>query len=244
MSDPAREPDAARAAEAAQEPRALADGTPVTVVHVVRHGEVHNPDGILYGQLPGYHLSERGRQMAQAAADSLAGADLTYVVASPLERAQETAEPIAAAHGLDVAVDDRLIESANHFQGLHVGTGDGALWRRRHWRAYTNPFTPSWGEPYAEIAVRMTAALEAARARAEGHEAVVVSHQLPVWTLRRSLERKRLWHHPRRRECSLASVTSVTFHGSEPVGVDYAEPARHLLAGALDVTGTSGRRIR
>lgn len=244
MSEPAREPDAARAPQAARGPRARPDGTPVTVVHVVRHGEVHNPDGVLYGQLPGYHLSERGRQMARAAADSLADADITYVVASPLERAQETAEPFAAAHGLAVAVDDRLIESANHFQGLQVGTGDGALWRRRHWKAYTNPFAPSWGEPYAEIAVRMTDALEAARARAEGHEAVMVSHQLPVWTLRRSLERRRLWHHPRRRECSLASVTSVTFHGDDPVSIDYAEPARHLLAGALDVTGTSGRVIR
>lgn len=230
--------------EPAREPRALPDGTPVTVVHVVRHGEVDNPDGVLYGQLPGYHLSGRGRQMAQATADALAGEDVTHVVASPLERAQETAAPIAAAHGLEVAVDDRLIESANHFEGLKVGTGDGALWRRRHWKAYTNPFTPSWGEPYAEIAVRMTDALEAARARAEGHEAVMVSHQLPVWTLRRSLERKRLWHHPRRRECSLASVTSVTFHGTDPVDITYAEPARHLLAGALDVTGTSGRVIR
>ncbi|AXH97216.1 histidine phosphatase family protein [Ornithinimicrobium avium] len=247
MSDPAREPDAARErprGAPAHEARTLPDGTPVTVVHVVRHGEVHNPDGVLYGQLPGYHLSERGRAMAQAAADSLAEQDITYVVASPLERAQETAAPIAAAHRLSVAVDDRLTESANHFQGLQVGRGEGALWRRRHWKAYTNPFTPSWGEPYAEIAARMTEALEVARARAEGHEAVMVSHQLPVWTLRRSLERTRLWHHPRRRECSLASVTSVTFHGTDPVGIDYAEPARHLLVGALDVTGASGRTIR
>lgn len=230
--------------DAAREPRALPDGTLVTVVHVMRHGEVHNPGGVLYGRLPGYSLSERGGQMAQAAADALADHDVTYVVASPLERAQETAAPVAAAHGLEVDVDERLVESASHFEGLTVGRGEGALWRRRHWRAYSNPFTPSWGEPYEQIAARMTEALEAARVTAEGHEAVMVSHQLPVWTLRRSLERKRLWHHPRRRECTLASLTSVTFHGTEPVDVTYTEPAAHLLPGALDVTGTSTEVIR
>lgn len=230
--------------DAAREPRALPDGTPVTVVHVMRHGEVHNPDGLLYGRLPGYSLSERGRQMAQAAADALADHDITHVVASPLERAQETAAPVAAAHGLEVGVDERLVESTNHFEGLTIGRGHGALWRRRHWKAYTNPFTPSWGEPYEDIAGRMTGALEAARATAEGHEAVMVSHQLPVWTLRRSLERKRLWHHPRHRRCTLASLTSVRFHGSEPVDISYSEPAAHLLPGALDVTGTSNEVIR
>lgn len=219
-------------------------GEPVTVVHVMRHGEVHNPEGVLYGRLPGYHLSERGRAMAQAAADALAERDITYVVASPLERAQETAAPVAAAHELIVAADERLLESGNHFEGYTVGRGDGALWRPRHWKAYTNPFTPSWGEPYAQIAARMRLALADARERAQGHEAVMVSHQLPVWTLRRSLEGSRLWHHPRKRQCTLASLTSLTFHGEELVGIDYSEPAAHLLAGALDVTGTSTEVIR
>ncbi|MGD8149249.1 histidine phosphatase family protein [Ornithinimicrobium sp. Y1694] len=236
MSQPARdaEPRAART---------LHDGTPVTVVHVVRHGEVHNPDGVLYGRLPGYPLSERGQQMAQAAADHLADRDVISVVASPLERAQQTAAPIAEAHGLSVEADEQLIESGNHFEGLQVGQGEGALWRPEHWRAYTNPFRPSWGEAYRAIADRMGDALEDARQAAEGHEAVMVSHQLPIWMLRRSLAGQRLWHHPRRRECSLASVTSVLFHGIHAVRVDYAEPAGHLLAGALDVTGTSAEVI-
>ena len=70
--------------------------TEKTIVHVMRHGEVHNPEKILYGRLPDYHLSERGRAQAQAVADWLADRDIVYVVASPLERAQETAAPIAA----------------------------------------------------------------------------------------------------------------------------------------------------
>ena len=65
-------------------------------MHVLRHGEVFNPSKILYGRLPDFHLSELGKQMAKADAQALSGRDVTYVVASPLERAQETAEPIAA----------------------------------------------------------------------------------------------------------------------------------------------------
>lgn len=234
-----------------KEPRLLHDGTPVTVVHVVRHGEVANPQGVLYGRLPGYQLSPRGKAMAQATADFLAARDVSYVVASPLERAQQTAAPIlvgrpardrdgAPREGhLAVQLDPQLTESANHFEGLTVGRGEGALWRPKHLRAYVNPFAPSWGEPYTEIAARMRNALESARKDAVGHEAVMVSHQLPIWMLRRSLEGRHLWHHPRKRECSLASVTSILFHGKFPVRITYAEPAGHLLSGALDVTGTS-----
>lgn len=218
-------------------PRTLHDGTPVTLVHVVRHGEVHNPQRILYGRLPGYHLSDLGQQMARTAADHLADRDLRRVVSSPLERAQETAGPIAAAHGLDVGSDERFLESGNVFEGETVDRR--MLADPRHWPAYVNPFRPSWGEPYAEIAARMRAGLEDLRAGVEGYEGVVVSHQLPIWTLRRSIKGERLWHHPRRRECSLASVTTVLFHGVLPVRVMYAEPAAHLLAAAVDVTGAA-----
>ncbi|HEX8630931.1 MAG TPA: histidine phosphatase family protein [Catenuloplanes sp.] len=201
-----------------------------TVVHVLRHGEVHNPGKILYGRLPGFRLSELGRQMAKAAASTLADRDITHVVASPLERARETAEPFAAQFKLPVAVDDRLIESANWFEGRQVSVGDGSFRDPRNWWVLRDPVTPSWGEPYTDIAHRMFGALEAARQAAEGHEAVCVSHQLPIWTLRRYLERKRLWHDPRRRQCGLASLTSFHFDGTRLVGIAYSEPAAHLVA--------------
>ena len=194
-----------------------------TIVHVMRHGEVHNPEGILYGRLPDYHLSERGRTQAQSVADWLARRDITYVVASPLERAQETAAPIAAHHGLIVDVDESLIESHNVFQGQRVSPGDGALRDPRNWWHLRNPRSPSWGEPYAEIAVRMRAAVERARIKAAGHEAVCVSHQLPVETLRRAMNSDSLHHFPTRRMCNLASVTSFHFIGEEYVGWAYAE---------------------
>jgi broad specificity phosphatase PhoE len=203
------------------------DGT-LTTVHLLRHGEVENPDKILYGRLPGYHLSELGRQMADAAAEALAGRDITVVVASPLERAQETARPIAAKHGLDVRTDERLLEAENHFQGRRFGVGDGSLRHPNHWPHLVNPFRPSWGEPYVEQAERMTAAMRSARELAVGHEAVLVSHQLPIWVTRCSVEGRRLWHDPRKRECGLASLTSFTFDGDEVVAVAYGEPASHL----------------
>ncbi|RDH77118.1 histidine phosphatase family protein [Mycolicibacterium moriokaense] len=196
-----------------------------SVVHVMRHGEVHNPDKILYGRLPDYHLSDRGRAQAQAVADWLAARDIIYVVASPLERAQETATPIAAAHGLPIATDDELIESANIFQGQKVSPGDGALRDPRNWWHLRNPRTPSWGEPYKQIAERMTAALHRARVKADGHESVCVSHQLPVETLRRAVTGKPLHHFPTRRLCNLASLTSFYFDGDTCVGWGYSELA-------------------
>jgi broad specificity phosphatase PhoE len=196
-----------------------------TVVHVLRHGEVFNPEKVLYGRLPGYRLSELGVQMAKAAAESLAGRDVTHLVASPLERAQQTAEPFVARFGLKIAVDERLIEAANVFEGKRVSVGDGALRDPRNWWALRDPFMPSWGEPYRVIAERMTAALYAARDAAAGHEAVCVSHQLPIWTLRRYLLGQRLWHDPRRRQCALASLTTLEFTGSELTALRYSEPA-------------------
>ncbi|MEE4541973.1 histidine phosphatase family protein [Streptomyces sp. V4-01] len=212
-------------------------GDELTVVHLMRHGEVHNPGGVLYGRAPGFHLSELGREMADRVAAHLADRDIRYVVASPLERAQETATPIAASHGLELATDPRLIEALNRFEGKTFGVGDGALRKPANWKYLTNPFKPSWGEPYVEQVVRMTAALGAARDAARGHEAVCVSHQLPIWVVRSFAERRRLWHDPRKRQCTLASLTSFTYRGDEIVSVGYSEPAldlvpAHLRAGA------------
>jgi broad specificity phosphatase PhoE len=209
-----------------------ADGT---IVHLVRHGEVENPRQVLYGRLPGYHLSADGRMMAKAAAGFLAGRDVTVLLTSPLERAQETTEPIAGEFGLTPVIEERLIEPWNHFEGMTFGVGDGSLRQPQHWRYLINPLRPSWGEPYSSVADRMLAAcLDAARA-ASGHEAVCVSHQLPIWTARRAAEGRRLWHHPARRQCALGSVTSLTYTGGRVTAVSYAEPsapARRGVAGA------------
>jgi broad specificity phosphatase PhoE len=203
--------------------------TALTVVHLLRHGEVDNPQGVLYGRLPGYHLSPLGRRMAEMVAEKLGGRDVGALVSSPLERAQETAAPIADRFQLPVSVDERLIEAGNVFEGLTFGVGDGSIRHPRHWRYLYNPFRPSWGEAYTAIARRMVAAVRAARDVAPGREVVCVSHQLPIWTLRSAVERRRLWHDPRNRQCTLASLTSLTFSDDNVVAVGYAEPAAALL---------------
>jgi broad specificity phosphatase PhoE len=200
-----------------------------TVVHVLRHGEVHNPTKVLYGRLPGFHLSDLGREMADRIAEHLRGEDITHLVSSPLERAQETAAPSAEVLGLEVATDARLIEAGNVFEGKTFGVGDGALHRPEHWVHLRNPLRPSWGEPYKDIARRMLAAMADARDAARGHEALLVSHQLPIWTARSIATGRRLWHDPRKRQCSLASLTSFTYDGDELVSVAYEEPAHDLL---------------
>jgi broad specificity phosphatase PhoE len=206
----------------------------ITVVHLLRHGEVHNPTGILYGRLPGFRLSEAGELMAKKAARWFADKDVVHLASSPLERARQTAQPIAEELGLPVEVDERLIEAGNAFEGTRFG-GRGVahpavLWRLR------NPWRPSWGEPYIEIAARMLVAVEAARDAARGHAAVCVSHQLPIWTLRLHLEGRRYAHDPRRRQCGLASVTSLTYRGDRFESIAYAEPAGatdpHAVPGA------------
>lgn len=203
--------------------------TQKTVVHLMRHGEVHNPDGVLYGRLPQYFLSDLGNQMAVRVAESLKDNDITHLVASPLERAQETAKPLSDVLGLPVHTDDRVIEAENQFEGQTFGVGDGSLKHPAMWWRLRNPFKPSWGEPYKVIVARMMLAIADARDAAAGHEAVIVSHQLPVWITRMAFENRRYLHDPRKRECSLASLTSLTFEGNKFVSLAYNEPAGDLI---------------
>jgi broad specificity phosphatase PhoE len=209
--------------------------TAQTTVHLLRHGEVHNPGKILYGRLPGFRLSDAGEVMAEKAASWFLDKDVTHLASSPLERAQQTAAPLATTIDLPVTLDERLIEAGNAFQGMAVAGGAGVFRAPRNWWKLRNPFQPSWGEPYVEIAARMLAAVEAARDAARGHEAVLVSHQLPIWTVRLHVEGRRYLHDPRRRQCALASVTSLTYDGDRLSGVSYAEPA-----GATDPDAVPG----
>jgi len=219
---------------------------PQATVHLLRHGEVYNPDGVLYGRLPEFHLSELGREMARTLAEhfserSARGAKIVHLVASPLTRAQETAQPISEALNLQITTEARIIEAANYFEGLHVDKAE--ILKPKHWPMLRNPFRPSWGEAYKDQAARVMAAVQDARLRAielggEGAEAILVSHQLPIWATRLSAEGKPLWHDPRKRECTLTSVTSLTFDGAgNLLGVEYSEPAAALLPGASSTPG-------
>ena len=201
-----------------------------TTVHVARHGEVENPEKILYGRQPGWRLSTRGQQMAETLGEWSKSINVGALHVSPLQRAQETAAPIARAHGLEITTDERLIEAANVFEGKSFELGSGVLKHPSSWRHLYNPWKPSWGEPYEEQINRMLAAVFAARKAANGKDAIVVSHQLPIWILRSAIEGRSLLHDPRKRICTLASVTSLHLDDEGMInGVSYSEPAKHLL---------------
>jgi broad specificity phosphatase PhoE len=197
------------------------------VVHLVRHGHVHNPERVLYGRLPEFRLSDAGQLMADTTARALAdsGRDIGRVISSPLLRAQQTAAAIGAALGLPVETDDRLIEAGNVWEGKRIRPiARLALDPRTLWRV-RNPWRPSWGEPYADQRDRVTAAVLAAAAAEPKRDSVLVSHQLPIWVTRLSAEGRKLAHNPSSRECALASVTSLSVDDGAIVGVEYWEPA-------------------
>jgi broad specificity phosphatase PhoE len=204
--------------------------TDETIVHLLRHGEVYNPQGVLYGRRDGFHLSELGERMAQRIAEQVGARDIVHIRTSPLERAQQTGEPLAKARGLEMTVDPRVIESTNRFEGLDFGSGALTLLKRPQlWRHLYNPMKPSWGEPYDDIAARMMAAVHDARDAARGHEAVIVSHQLPIWTTRLFVEKKSYLHNPKNRQCTLCSLTSLHFEDDRLTKVSYSEPAGDLI---------------
>ena len=207
----------------------------MTRIHLLRHGEVLNPDGVLYGRLPGFHLSERGVAMANRIAETVADRDIVRIVSSPLERAQETAAPIAAKLGLDVRTDDRLTEATNVFQGQRLG-GGGVPAPGLEPQAPAQPVAAVVGEPYVELAARMQLALADARA-ADDREALLVSHQLPIWIVRSAAEGRRLWHDPRSRVCP-GQPDDVHVRGRRHcLGRPASEPAADLLP-------ASGRQVR
>lgn len=207
---------------------------PASLLHLVRHGEVHNPTGVLYGRIPGFGLSDLGHRMALAAANSLAGHPITRLYASPLQRAQESAQPWAEAFGLPVNTEDRIIEPTNKFEGQSFEFGPKVLSNPKSWPWVINPLRPSWGEAYESIASRMLAAMDDAWAATESGEVVLVSHQLPIWTTHRKVTGAKLYHDPRKRRCSLSSITSFELRDGRFVEVDYQDPAKPLAAAAID----------
>ena len=207
---------------------------PATLIHLVRHGEVYNPEGILYGRLPGFHLSKLGQRMAAAAAGELAGHPITALYASPLQRAQESAAPWSARFGLDIITDDRLIEPSNRFEGEKFEFGPAVLTKPRVWRWLINPWKPSWGEPYVSVIDRMMSAIGDAWDAADGGEVVMVSHQMPIVMVQRFVAGAKPFHDPRQRRCHLSSITTLQKNGHSFVEVGYRDPAAELLAGSID----------
>lgn len=205
---------------------------PADRLHLVRHGEVFNPERVLYGRLPGYRLSKAGRVMARAAAEHIASLDrpIGALICSPLQRTRESAQPFTDVFGTQPVIDDRVIEPANRFEGKRMRR---ALWNPLNWRFLLRPSVPSWGEPFASMAARMRDAMDEAWDDTESGDVVIVTHQAPIWITHLSVAGERLAHDPRTRRCALSSVTTFERHDGTWTEVDYVEPAS--TASAVDV---------
>ncbi|CAB4642848.1 MAG: histidine phosphatase family protein [Actinobacteria bacterium] len=204
---------------------------PAKRLHLIRHGEVHNPGSVIYGRLPHFKLSERGHQMAAAAAAELKKQErqVGKIFASPLLRTQESAQHVEKAFGVDAKTDERLSEPWNHFEGRKLGATHIIL--RPHLFYYLRkPKRPSWGEPFEEIASRMLESMDHAWNEAIDTDVVLVSHQLPIEMVHRKISGKKLPHNPRKRRTALSSVTSYERNGDQWVEVGYQDPGASLKA--------------
>ncbi|MBN1373498.1 MAG: histidine phosphatase family protein [Anaerolineaceae bacterium] len=133
----------------------------MTTLLLIRHGENEfTATGRLAGRLPGVHLNERGRRQAVALAGVLGNAPIQAIYSSPLERALESAAPLAAVLGLEVQIEAGLIE-------VEIGNWTGrplkALRKLKAWKTLQE--TPSrfgfpGGESYLEMQARSVAAVE------------------------------------------------------------------------------------
>ena len=202
---------------------------PANRLHFVRHGEVFNPEGVLYERIPGFHLSELGHEMAEAAAKQLLSENrqISRLFASPLQRTQESAAPISREFGLEIEHEPRVIEPWNKFAGYRMG-GRALLKKPSLALHLYNPQKPSWGEPYSDIAQRMTDAALGAWSSVDSGDVIFVSHQLPICMLYRSSQGLALPHDPKNRRCSLSSITSFEVVDGKLVEVGYREPGLEL----------------
>ena len=157
-------------------------------IHLVRHGEVENPEHLVYADLPGFGLSAQGMAQAEAAAELLAAEPIAAVWSSPLERALQTATTIASFHDLPVRVLASLTEWGllGRWRGIPwedvPGTFPGEL------EAYLEDpgHLVASPETLADLSERMRDAVELAAALSEG-PLVVVGHQDPIHAAVRTL---------------------------------------------------------
>ena len=204
---------------------------PADRIHLIRHGEVHNPGQVLYGRLPHFRLSERGHEMAELAAKTLKAdkRPISALIASPLLRTRESAEHVQDLLGLELVTDQRVIEPYNIFEGRKLSAKHIAL--RPHLVYHLrNPNKPTWGEPYEAVLARMLEAIRQANESVLDGDVVIVTHQLPIVMVQRHLAGLSLAHNPKKRKCSLSSITSLEIRNGRITQVDYREPAASLQA--------------
>ena len=191
--------------------------SPPTLVLLVRHGQTPTTGKLLPGRAPGLHLADAGHEQARRAAERIAALDrVDAVYASPLERARETAAPIAAARGLKVKVDKGLLECDF---GDWTGGELKKLMKLREWQTVQrapSTFTFPNGESFSAMQHRMVATIDRLRAAHPGGVIVCVSHADPI----KAAVAHAMGTHLdlfQRIVISTCSITAIAYHGGGPV---------------------------
>ncbi|MEQ8672500.1 MAG: histidine phosphatase family protein [Aggregatilineales bacterium] len=141
-----------------------------TIIHLVRHGEVHNPEGILYGRLPQYKLSQTGRKQAASARETLKARNLNAIYASPQPRAQETAGIIAEGHpALSVKTSEHIDEVLTPREGELLSE-----LMKTNWDLYTGNQPPY--EVQSDVLKRAQHFFATIRDAHHGQEIAAVTH--------------------------------------------------------------------
>ncbi len=158
-------------------------------IHLVRHAEVENPDHVVYAAMPGFGLSDTGRRQAISTARHLAARPVVAVWSSPLQRALETAVPIAAGFGLPISIDEDLTEWRLSESWAGIPWEDLPDVRPGQLEAYLEhpadlPFSV---ESLDELVTRVREVLDRLNLSYPHGEVVVVSHQDPVQAARLSI---------------------------------------------------------
>ncbi len=202
-----------------------------TTIHLVRHGDVDNPDKVYYGRLPGFGLNAEGREQARAAGRYLSNRPITIIYASPQKRAQETARIIQAAIEPEPRFCDEeaINEIYSQYDGVSQHEMDGINWN------FYDRARPPYEQP-ADVFGRVSEFVQRMRREHRGEEVVAVSHADPIvfywmWILGIPLraDKRRLLHehgllddYPAK--ASISSFHFETFRADERPTYRYIRP--------------------
>ena len=156
-----------------------------TTIYLIRHGEVKNPDGILYARLPNFGLTALGKKEAQMDAEFLKDKQISAIYSSPLERTKQTAEIIQKELGLtEIYFSDQILETRTSYEGKKFSSLD-----KLQSEIYLKPLAPT-DETMEDLAQRMMIFLNAVINKNEGKNVVIVSHGDPIMALKARIKNK------------------------------------------------------
>ena len=212
-----------------------------TRVYLVRHCDVHNPSGVLYGHLPGFHLSAKGVRDAEALGTYLSQSPARRIDTSPLERARETADIIASrVPGIPVVTTDDLIEArfGLYLQGVRPRD---IPWRRPLWFVHMLwPGLLKNDESVPQMAQRVRRTVLQLIRDFPGRGGICVSHGDPIQAFWVEADGRPAYA-LHRLECAKGGLLELDYDGERLINVTYRSPA--YIRDAVSHTGVGSRSV-